>query len=308
MNPTKTDVKHYCQYTGTGITLLLLLLLFGNSATAESKEQVAPLRNAVDKSTHDKPRQTRHLSDHKRGAHINKRDHGQHREGHRRNDHNNYKRDKRNRHYGQSHGQHSYHDRYRGFKRHQIKKRVRHANHYNYRNRYYNHHREHRLHNMPKHAKRLRHRDFPLYYLAGSFYRPHSGGYISIRAPLGTRLKHLPAGFVTLTFGTAIYYLANNVYYKKEHDNYIVVDAPYTANNNVSQTDIASVYSEGNWAVYPNREQSPEQLENDRYQCHLWARGQTGYDPTQHTPLQPQRAPYFRAQAACLEGRGYTVR
>lgn len=33
--------------------------------------------------------------------------------------------------------------------------------------------------------------------------------------------------------------------------------------------------------VYPARGQSPEQLERDRYECHVWAVQQSGFDPSQ---------------------------
>jgi hypothetical protein len=33
--------------------------------------------------------------------------------------------------------------------------------------------------------------------------------------------------------------------------------------------------------VYPARGQSPEQVERDRYECHVWAVQQTGFDPSQ---------------------------
>ena len=32
--------------------------------------------------------------------------------------------------------------------------------------------------------------------------------------------------------------------------------------------------------VYPAQGQSPEQLERDRYDCHIWAVQQTGFDPS----------------------------
>jgi hypothetical protein len=65
--------------------------------------------------------------------------------------------------------------------------------------------------------------------------------------------------------------------------------------------------------VYPTAGQSEAQLDRDRYECHLWAVLQSGFDPTQ--PLggvaaataDARRADYQRAQKACLEGRGYSV-
>ena len=56
------------------------------------------------------------------------------------------------------------------------------------------------------------------------------------------------------------------------------------------------------------RGQSDEQLEQDRYECHRWAKGQTGFDPSLPNQDQSQRGAYYRAQAACLEGRGYIIK
>jgi hypothetical protein len=67
--------------------------------------------------------------------------------------------------------------------------------------------------------------------------------------------------------------------------------------------------------VYPRQGQSEELQAKDRYECHSWAVSQTGYDPTQlstgdmtETRLNQMRADYQRAQGACLDGRGYTMK
>ena len=67
--------------------------------------------------------------------------------------------------------------------------------------------------------------------------------------------------------------------------------------------------------AYPRQGQSEELQAKDRYECHSWAVSQTGYDPTQPSAgdmLEAQRnqmrADYQRAQGACLDGRGYTVK
>jgi hypothetical protein len=67
--------------------------------------------------------------------------------------------------------------------------------------------------------------------------------------------------------------------------------------------------------VYPRQGQSEEQQAKDRYECHSWAVGQTGYDPTKlsagdmpEARRNQTRADYNRAQDACLDGRGYTMR
>jgi hypothetical protein len=66
--------------------------------------------------------------------------------------------------------------------------------------------------------------------------------------------------------------------------------------------------------VYPRQGQSEELQAKDRYECHSWAVSQAGYDPTQPTGDMPEarrnqmRADYLRAQGACLDGRGYTMK
>ena len=43
--------------------------------------------------------------------------------------------------------------------------------------------------------------------------------------------------------------------------------------------------------IYPNNNQSNEQMEKDKFQCYTWAKGQTGFDPMQRattTTAPPQ--------------------
>ena len=62
--------------------------------------------------------------------------------------------------------------------------------------------------------------------------------------------------------------------------------------------------------VYPKNGQSEAQLGKDRFECHRWAVAQTGFDPTQFGggAAPGNRGEYNRAQGACLEGRGYSVK
>jgi len=67
--------------------------------------------------------------------------------------------------------------------------------------------------------------------------------------------------------------------------------------------------------VYPRIGQNEEQQTKDRYECHSWTVSQTGYDPTQPSAgdmsedqRNQMRADYNRAQGACLDGRGYTMK
>jgi hypothetical protein len=72
--------------------------------------------------------------------------------------------------------------------------------------------------------------------------------------------------------------------------------------------------SADNVFIYPKNGQSPDQQGRDRYECHLWAANQTGFDPSAGGRGLPpgmadqKRSDYGRAMNACLEARGYTVR
>jgi hypothetical protein len=55
--------------------------------------------------------------------------------------------------------------------------------------------------------------------------------------------------------------------------------------------------------VFPNGDQTIEQLERDREECHQWATGQVGLEPN----VAAKRADYLRADGACLVARDYTV-
>ena len=69
-----------------------------------------------------------------------------------------------------------------------------------------------------------------------------------------------------------------------------------------------------NLSVTPKFGQTQEQLAADRNECQGWAKGQTGFDPTQYgggvgsSDYNGRRQQYGRALAACLEGHGYNVR
>ncbi|HZF27991.1 MAG TPA: hypothetical protein VE907_02640 [Gammaproteobacteria bacterium] len=60
--------------------------------------------------------------------------------------------------------------------------------------------------------------------------------------------------------------------------------------------------------VYPSAGQSESRMAEDRYQCHVWASGQSGYDPTLGTGKREDAGNYTRAFTACMEGRNYVVK
>jgi hypothetical protein len=67
-----------------------------------------------------------------------------------------------------------------------------------------------------------------------------------------------------------------------------------------------SAGSPGEPTIVPNRGQDQRQLARDRYECYGWAKGQSGYDPSQPGNGAGQNN-YQRAFTACMSGRGYTV-
>jgi hypothetical protein len=60
--------------------------------------------------------------------------------------------------------------------------------------------------------------------------------------------------------------------------------------------------------VYPAAGQSDTQLSEDKYQCHVWAADQSGYDPTNGAGDRDDADSYTRAFTACMEGRNYVVK
>ena len=65
--------------------------------------------------------------------------------------------------------------------------------------------------------------------------------------------------------------------------------------------------------VYPRNGQSTDQQASDRYACYRFAVAESGFDPLASSSGGPtggaeqRSADYSRAQAACLESRGYAV-
>jgi hypothetical protein len=75
------------------------------------------------------------------------------------------------------------------------------------------------------------------FYDGGYFYRRGPAGYVVVGAPIGARIRGLPAGFLTFQVGGINYYYCNGAYYNYLPDEqiYVVVqkpaDAPATAEN-----------------------------------------------------------------------------
>ena len=125
--------------------------------------------------------------------------------------------------------------------------------------------------------------------------------------PWAATMAFLPFYYQTMWIGGYPYYYADGIYYAPTEGGYMVVNPPQGAVNQAppSAPSVEQLF------IYPRKGQSEKQQSEDRYQCHRWAVGQTGYDPTQPAggvPSVQKRSDYQRAMSACLDARGYTAK
>ncbi|HWX80166.1 MAG TPA: DUF6515 family protein [Steroidobacteraceae bacterium] len=151
------------------------------------------------------------------------------------------------------------------------------------------------------------HHGSPYYFSGGIWYAPRGPGFVVVGPPVGIIISTLPPYYSTVWIGGVPYYYADSVYYtwQPQENGYAVVDPPGDADApspppNTGQMDLI---------IYPKNGQSKEQQAADQYECHNWAKGQTGFDPTQPGGgnSDVNRSNYNRAMSACLQARGYQV-
>lgn len=150
------------------------------------------------------------------------------------------------------------------------------------------------------------------WYSRGEWYRRTGPRWVVVGAPIGAFVPILPPFYTTVWFAGLPYYYANETYYTWDGNQreYRVVDPP---DDNESAGTTRQPLSDQLF-VYPRSGQSSEQQSRDRYECHHYAVEQTGYDPTQAgggvsaDMAASKRADYFRAEEACLDARGYSVK
>jgi hypothetical protein len=118
----------------------------------------------------------------------------------------------------------------------------------------------------------------------------------------GLLFSALPFAYATYYWDGVPYYYADDNYYQwddsaGEYETVqppaaVVSEAAAAPQTDASQTDLYA---------YPKNGQSATQQAKDRTDCQQWASGQVGSDATKHPD-------YLRAEAACLTGKGYSVR
>ena len=128
----------------------------------------------------------------------------------------------------------------------------------------------------------------------------------------GAYVPVLPPLYSTVWWSGVPYYYANDTYYAwvPQVSEYQVVMPP----SGIESSGTTQAPVTDSIFIYPRNGQSAEQQSTDRYECHRSAVDATGYDPTQIgggvavAVASSKRADYLRAQAACLDARGYSVK
>lgn len=153
------------------------------------------------------------------------------------------------------------------------------------------------------------------FYSRGVWYAPRGGGFVVVGPPIGVFVPVLPPFYSSVWFGGIPYYYANDTYYlwNAQHNSYEVVAAPPGAAAAPADAPPPPPPPSDQLFIYPKNGQSKEQQSKDRYECHTWAMGQTGFDPTASGGNVPpdqyadKSSAYYRALGACMTGRGYSV-
>ena len=175
---------------------------------------------------------------------------------------------------------------------------------------YYDH--GYALHGQLPGGYEIRHGGNSYWYDRGHWYRRDGGVSIVIGAPIGAFVPLLPLYYSTVWWGGVPYYYANDTYYTWDsgQGEYEVVDPPSgIAAGGTTQAPLSD-----NIFIYPRNGQSQDQQAKDRFDCYRSAADQTGFDPTRGgggvaaDVATAKRADYLRAQAACLDARGYSVK
>lgn len=153
------------------------------------------------------------------------------------------------------------------------------------------------------------------FYSGGVWYAPRGPSFVVVAPPIGVFVPLLPPYYSTVWFGGVPYYYANDTYYmwNAQNSGYEVVDPPSGAVNAAPDEQSPQPPTTTQLFIYPRNNQSTDQQAKDKYECHASASGQTGFDPTASggnvSPDQfnAKSTDYYRAMAACLQARGYSV-
>lgn len=146
---------------------------------------------------------------------------------------------------------------------------------------------------LPPGGVRVGHGGVNWYFQGGSWYRPVRAGYAVGMPPPGLIVPMLPPACTTVWIGGTSYYYANDVYYTAAPGGYSVVAPPPGA-------AAAQLAASGAPVIYPRDGQGPAQQQADLRACDQWASVQPG--------ATADGSLFMRAEAACMDARGYSER
>lgn len=160
---------------------------------------------------------------------------------------------------------------------------------------------------FPERNYRVPYRGQDYFFSGGYWYRPQGSRYVVVHPPYGIRVGYLPDYAREIWIGSALFFLAAGAYYSYEADTqqYVVVEPPV----GVPPPDQPAAGNGYDVLAYPVNGQSPQQIDQDRYDCYRWAVQQSGFDPAGATyqPAPEVVQAYRQAQGNCLSSRGYQV-
>ncbi|KAF0867012.1 DUF6515 family protein [Pseudomonas sp. LD120] len=158
---------------------------------------------------------------------------------------------------------------------------------------------------FPERHYRVPYRGQDYFFSGGYWYRPQGARYVVVRPPYGIRVAYLPDYAREVWIGSALFFLAAGAYYAYEASTqqYVVVEPPV---GGLPQQQGGAGYDV---LAYPVNGQSPQQIDQDRYDCYRWAVQQSGFDPASATyaPAPEVVQAYRQTQGSCLSSRGYQV-
>ncbi len=164
----------------------------------------------------------------------------------------------------------------------------------------------HVINTLPYRYSRIHVGGLPYFYYSGIFYKRFGSNFVVVSAPIGARIRTLPAGFIGFTIGLSTYYTINDNYYTWDEPsgNYLVVDEPVGASETIAEI------THGRLIIEPLDRQDEKQQAKDRYACHRWAVSESNVDPTDEDQkiTDKENHRYKQAISACLEDRSYSVR
>ena len=148
-------------------------------------------------------------------------------------------------------------------------------------------------------------------------YGGYRGGYGGGGRGIGLYFATLPLFYDTLWAAGVPYYYdyAGGDFYQWDGDvgEYETVNPPAEVQDQAAALSPDSIALSPDLIAYPKNGQTEAQQAKDKSECRNWATAQSGFDPSQSTTegttsaLTTQRSNYMQAQAACLQGRGYSV-